>query len=835
LTGLALDPTQQPNRVHQAETPMKFTLSWLKDHLETEATLTEITETLTRIGLEVEAVTDPAAKLKDFTIARVIEAKQHPNADRLRVCMVDVGAAEPVQVVCGAPNARTGMRSVFSPPGTYIPGKDITLGKGVIRGVESNGMLCSAAELQLSEDHDGIIDLPADAPMGAVYVDWLGGQDQGLLDPVIEINLTPNRPDCTSIHGIARDLAAAGLGKLRSEVRKPLPGTFPCPVAVTLDFTDNHRGLCPAFALRLVRGVKNGPSPEWMQKRLKAIGLRPINALVDITNYMTFDRGRPLHVFDADKVKGDLVVRRAKNGESVLALDGRTYALDEAMVVIADDNGVESIAGIMGGEHSGCDEGTTNVLIESALWDPLNIARTGRTLGIITDARYRFERGVDPEFNNAGCDMAAEMVVRLCGGEISSMTFAGEIPEATRVIGYPWSEAKRLTGLDVHPAEQKVILQTLGFHISGTGAQVKIAPPTWRPDVHGKADIVEEVIRIVGLDKVAPEPMPAQTTVNGPVLTLLQRRTRAAKRQLAARGMAETVTWSFVSEKQAMLFGRSANMAPRLKLSNPIAADLSDMRPSLLPGLIAAGQRNADRGFTDVALFEVGQVFQGDGDTDQKIAAAGIRRGLATGQGLGRHWAAGAAGADVFDAKADAIALLSALGVAIQGLQVAPGGPSWMHPGRSATLQFGPQNQIGCFGELHPAVLSALGSDGPVVAFEILLDAIPAPKARPTKMRPKLELSEFQPLARDFAFLVDRKVKADDVLKAVRAADRTLVTDVGLFDLYEGKGVPDGQKSLGVAVTLQPREKTLTDAEIEAVMARIVAEVAKKTGATLRG
>ncbi len=809
---------------------MKFTLSWLKDHLDTQAPLALIVETLTKIGLEVEAVTDPAAKLRDFTIAHVLDARQHPNADRLRVCMVDTGAGEPVQVVCGAPNARTGMKSVFSPPGAYIPGKDMTLGKGVIRGVESNGMLCSAAELQLSEDHEGIIDLPEAAPVGAVYVDWLGG-----LDPVIEINLTPNRPDCTSIHGIARDLAAAGLGTLKGGALKPLKGAFPCPVPLKLDFAEDDRRLCPAFALRLVRGVRNGPSPEWMQKRLKAIGLRPISALVDITNYFTFDRGRPLHVFDADKVTGGLVVRRARDGETLAGLDGKTHALDEAMVVIADDNGPESLAGIMGGEHSGCGPDTVNVLIESALWDPFTVAQTGRKLGIITDARYRFERGVDPNFNNPGCDMAAEMVVKLCGGDISEMTFAGEIPDTTTVIDYPWSEAKRLTGLDVHPAEQKVILQTLGFHVSGAGAQVKIAPPTWRPDVEGKADLVEEIIRIVGLDKVKPEPLPAQLHVNGPVLTLLQRRTRAAKRLLASRGMAESVTWSFVSETQAGLFGRSAAMAPRLKLSNPIAADLSDMRPSLLPGLIAAGQRNADKGFPDVALFEVGQIFQGDGDADQKIAAAAIRRGLARAGGIGRHWSRAAGAADVFDIKADAMALLAGLGVALQGLQVVPGGPSWMHPGRSATLQFGPQNPIGCFGELHPATLKALDADGPVMALEILLDAIPAPKARPTKMKPKLELSELQPLTRDFAFLVDRKVKADDLLKAARAAERSLIADVALFDVYEGKGVGEGQKSLAIAVTLQPQEKTLTDAEIEAVAAKIVAEVAKKTGATLRG
>jgi phenylalanyl-tRNA synthetase beta chain len=814
---------------------MKFTLSWLKEHLETDATLDTITETLTRIGLEVEAVTDPAAKLRDFTIAYVIEAKQHPNADRLRVCMVDTGTGDPVQVVCGAPNARTGMKSVFSPAGTYIPGKDITIGKGVIRGMESAGMLCSASELQLSEDHDGIIDLPADAPLGAVYVDWLANLEHGSLDPVIEINLTPNRPDCTSVHGIARDLAAAGLGKLKGNVVKGIKGAFPCPVSATLDFTPNHKNLCPAFALRLVKGVKNGPSPDWMQKRLKAIGLRPISALVDITNYMTFDRGRPLHVFDADKVKGNLVVRRARNGEELLCLDGKTYAFDEAMVVIADENGVESLAGIMGGEHSGCDENTVNVLIESALWDPFNIAQTGRKLGIITDARYRFERGVDPLFNNPGCDLATQLVIDLCGGTPSDMIVAGEIPDTDKVIDFPYAETKRLTGLTVHPVEQKVILQTLGFHISGTGDHVKVSTPSWRPDVEGKADLVEEVIRIIGLDKVKPEPLPAQLAVNGPVLTLLQRRTRAAKRTLAGRGMMEAVTWTFISEKQALLFGRSANTLPALKLSNPIAADLSDMRPSLLPGLLTSAQKNADRGFGDVALFEVGQIYQGDGENDQKIAAAAVRRGLAKASGQGRHWSEPAADVDVFDAKADAMALLAGLGVALGGLQVVPGGPAWLHPGRSATLQFGPQNQIGCFGEIHPRILKELDIKGPLVAIEILLDAIPAPKAKPTKMRPKLDLSAFQPVTRDFAFIVDGKVKADDLLKVARGIDRALVSDVTLFDVYEGKGVEPGKKSLAIAVTLQPKDRTLTDAEIDALAQKLVAEAAKKTGAVLRG
>jgi phenylalanyl-tRNA synthetase beta chain len=809
---------------------MKFTLSWLKDHLDTDAALDEIVTTLTKIGLEVEGVNDPAAKLRDFTIARVIEARQHPNADRLRVCLVDTGAGGPVQVVCGAPNARTGMTSVFSPPGTYIPGKDITIGKGVIRGVESAGMLCSAAELQLSNDHDGIIDLPEGAPVGAVYVAWAG-----LSDPVIEINLTPNRPDCTSIHGIARDLAAAGLGKLKGGEPKGIKGQFPCPVGVTRQFEAHEAPLNPVFALRLVKGVTNGPSPEWMQKRLAAIGLRPINALVDITNYLTFDRGRPLHVFDAAKVKGGLVVRRAADGESVLALDGRTYTLDASMVVIADDNGVESIGGIMGGEHSGCDANTTDVLIESALWDPANIASTGRRLGIITDARYRFERGVDPAFAIPGCELATQMVLDICGGTASDLVIAGEVPAIDRVIDFPWSETKRLTGLDVPHYEAKLILNQLGFWVSGTGNHVKVAPPSWRPDIEGKADLVEEIVRIAGLERVTPEPFAAQTMVNGPVLTLLQKRTRAARRLLAGRGLMEAVTWTFVSEAEALAFGRSANMLPTLKLANPIAADMSDMRPSLLPGLIAAAQRNADRGLPDAALFEVGQIYQGDSDTDQKIAAAGLRRGFARAAGAGRHWSDGGAPVDAFDAKADVMALLAGLGIATAGVQVVPGGPPWLHPGRSATLQFGPQNAIGCFGELHPRALAALKADGPVVAFEILLDALPAPKARATRMKPKLAMSDLQPVIRDFAFVVDEAVRAEDVLKIARGIDKALVTDVTLFDVYRGKGIDAGKKSLALALTLQPRDKTLTDAQIDAIGQKLVAEVSKKTGAVLRG
>lgn len=807
---------------------MKFTLSWLKDHLETTASLDEIVETLTRIGLEVEGVEDKAKTLAPYKVAYVISAEQHPNADRLRVCMVDTGEGAPIQVVCGAPNARTGMKSVFAPPGTYIPGKNITLGVGTIRGVESAGMLCSAAELEISDDHDGIIDLAEDAPVGQPYAAYAG-----LDDPVIEINLTPNRPDCTSIHGIARDLAAAGLGALKGEAVQPVAGKIACPVSVTLDFAPGDEKLCPAFALRLVRGVKNGPSPDWMQRRLLSIGLRPINALVDITNYMTFDRGRPLHVFDAAKVKGNLTIRRARDGEEVLALDGRTYRLDPGNVVIADESGVESIAGIMGGEHSGCDETTTDVLIESALWDPLNIAQSGRKLGIITDARYRFERGVDPAFTVPGLDLATKLVIDLCGGEPSEAVVAGKVPDNRLVVEFPWSEVPRLSGLDVKPAESEGILRKLGFEIQGSGERVSVTAPSWRPDIDGKADLVEEVIRIAGVDRIEPQPLPRiEATVAKPILTLIQKRTRLARRSLAVRGLVEAVTWSFIAKSEAELFGGGD---ARLALANPIASDLSDMRPSLLPGLLKAAQRNADRGFGDVALFEVGQTFASDEPEGQSVKAAAVRRGMARAEGVGRHWDGGAQSVDAFDAKADVMALLGTLGIPAGGLQVVAGGPAWFHPGRSATLQFGPKNVVGAFGEIHPKVLKALDLKGPLVAFELNLDALPPPKAKPTKMKPKLTLSDFQPITRDFAFVVGRQVAAGDIVKAAQGAERQLVVGVDVFDVYEGTGIDPDKKSVAIAVTLQPTEKTLTDTEIEAVSAKIVGEVAKKTGAVLRG
>jgi len=807
---------------------MKFTLSWLKTHLKTSASLVEIVETLTRIGLEVEHVHDPAAELKDFVVARIAQAGPHPNADRLQVCSVDAGQGAPVQVVCGAPNARTGLLSVFAKPGTYIPGKKVTLGKGVIRGVESLGMLCSGAELGLSDEADGIMELPGDAPVGAVYAQWAG-----LDDPVIEINLTPNRPDAAGVFGVARDLAAAGLGELTTAPPQPVVGAFPCPVGVKLDFAPQDAHLAPLFALRLVRGVRNGPSPAWLQERLRAIGLRPINALVDITNFLTFDRARPLHVFDARKVKGDLVVRRATDGEELLALDGKTYRLDSDVVIIADDAGVESLAGVMGGEASGCDDATTDVLIESALWDPHNIAHTGRKLGIVTDARYRFERGVDPAFALPGVELATRLVQKLCGGEASDVLVAGAVPAAARSVDFPYSETKRLTGLDISTEESVAILTRLGF---GTGAprngRAEIRVPSWRPDIEGKADIVEEILRIAGVDRIVSTPLARAEGVAAPVLTLGQRRVRMARRALAAQGLVEAVTWSFVSGKEARLFGGGA---PSLSLANPLAAELSDMRPSLLPGLVAAIGRNAARGFGDSALFEVGQIFRSEGEDGQIIAASGARRGLATAFTEGRNWALAPKKAGVFDAKADALALLRALGVALGGLQIVPGGPAFLHPGRSATLQFGPKAVVGFFGEAHPAALAELDIEGPLAVFEIFLDALPAPKAKPTRTKPRLELSDLQPLARDFAFIVDAGAPAGELLRAVQGADKTLIASADVFDVYQGPGVPEGKKSVGVAVTLQPKEKTLTDAEIEALAQKIVAEAEKKAGAALRG
>ncbi|MBL0934626.1 MAG: phenylalanine--tRNA ligase subunit beta [Rhizobiaceae bacterium] len=800
---------------------MKFTLSWLNDHLDTDASLAEICERLTMIGLEVEAVDDKAA-LKPFVIARVVSAAQHPDADKLRVLMVDTGDGKPIQVVCGAPNAREGLVGAFAAPGSYVPGIDVTLSVGKIRGVESHGMMCSERELQLSDEHDGIIDLPTDAPVGTPFATYAK-----LDDPVIEINLTPNRPDATSVYGIARDLAASGLGTLKTPAITPVAGKGETPVKVTIADPE----LCPGFALRLVKGVKNGASPKWMQQRLIAIGLRPINALVDITNYVTFDRGRPLHVFDAAKVAGDLVVRAAKDGEKVLALDGREYQLNGSMCVIADDNGVESIAGVMGGEHSGCDEATTDVLIESALWSPLNIARTGRDLGIITDARYRFERGVDPEFMVPGIELATQLVLDICGGSPCETEVVGYAGYEAKRISMPVVEVKRLTGLNVAKTESISILDRLGFAPQDKGDAIEVAVPSWRPDVDGKADIVEEVMRIHGVDRIVAEPLPTFGAVNGKMLTPIQIRTRSAKRALAVRGMMEAVTWSFIPEAHAKLFGGGQ---PALKLANPIASDMSNMRPSLLPGLIAAAQRNADRGMGDVALFEVSGIYEGDGADQQRRVAAGIRRGTAKLDGQGRHWAGNAGPVGVFDAKADAFAALEAAGAPVDKLQVEAGGPDWYHPGRSGTIKLGPKIVLGTFGEFHPRTLEALDAGGPLAGFEIYLDAIPEPKAKPTRTKPRLDLSPFQAVKRDFAFVVDRGVEAAAIVKAAAGADKKLVTDVRVFDIFEGASLGSGKKSIAIEVAIQPTDRTLTDEDFEALAGKIVANVEKTTGGVLR-
>jgi phenylalanyl-tRNA synthetase beta chain len=718
------------------------------------------------------------------------------------------------------------MKGVFVPPGAFIPGKNQKLEVGTIRGVESRGMLVSEFELKISDNHEGIIELSEDAPIGVSYAQWAA-----LDDPVVEINLTPNRADCAGVNGIARDLAAAGMGKFKDAAIEPVGGRFPTPVGVTLDFGSTPT-LCRAFALRMVRGVRNGPSPAWLQRRLTAIGLRPINILVDITNYVTFDRARPLHVFDAGKVHGNLTVRRARDGESLTALDGRCYSLDPTMCVIADEQGVESLAGIMGGEATGCSEATTDVLIESALWDPMNIAHTGRKLAISSDARYRFERGVDPAFMLPGLELATAMVLELCGGEPSEVVVAGKAEAPERIIDFPPGELRRIAGIEISLAEMHRVLGHLGFCVDARDEIIKIGVPSWRGDVEGKADIVEEIVRIIGVDRIPSTPFERGEAARRPVLTPIQLRTRKTRRALAARGMVETLTWSFIARSQAELFGGAK---PELVLANPIASELSDMRPSLIPGLVAAAQRNADRGFRDVALFEVGQIFRGDRPEDQLTAASGVRRHFAKGTGIGRHWSSPATEVDAFDAKADAVTALMAAGAPAQALQVVPGGPSWFHPGRSGTIQIGPQNVLGYFGELHPRVIGALDVEGPLVAFEILLEKLPEPRAKTTRAKSPLELSPLQPVERDFAFVVDRKVRATDILRATQSADRSLIAGITVFDVYEGKGIEPGKKSIAIAVTLQPKERTMTDEEIEAISAKIVAEVGKRTGGALRG
>ncbi|TFI56981.1 phenylalanine--tRNA ligase subunit beta [Sphingomonas parva] len=792
---------------------MKFTLSWLKDHLDTEASVETIVDTLTRIGLEVESVENPAEKLAPFTIAHVLTAERHPQADKLQVLTVDAGSGETLQVVCGAPNARAGMKGVFGPPGAYVPGSDITLKVAAIRGVESRGMMCSVRELQLGEEHDGIITLPDDAPTGENYAAWAG-----LDDPVIDVSVTPNRQDCMGVHGIARDLAAAGLGTLKPIAVAPIAGAFPCPIEIR---TDDPEG-CPAFFGRVVRGVRNAASPDWLQQRLKAVGQRPISALVDMTNYVMLSYGRPLHVYDLAKLEGAIVARKAKPGEEVLALNGKTYRLDPSMTVIADDAGVHDIGGIMGGEHSSVTEATTDILIECAYFDPEGIARTGQKLALTSDARSRFERGVDPAFLDTGLAIATEMAIALAGGEPSEIVRAGEPPLGTKIVEYKPDRAKALGGVDVPADRQQAILARLGFDVT-TGAAWRVTVPSWRRDVDGAADLVEEVIRIEGLDRVEATPLPRAPGVARPTATAEQLLERKVRRTAAARGLNEAVTWSFIAEAEAAPFGGSAWV-----LANPISEELKAMRPSLLPGLLAAARRNIARGADGIRLFEVGRRYLADGERPTLAFVLAGDRGP-------RHWRNGkAAGFDAYDAKAEALAILAAAGAPVDNLQALPGASGVYHPGRSARLSLGPKNALAEFGELHPAALKAFDLEGrTVVAAEIFLDAIPQKRGATGHMREAYRPPALQAVKRDFAFLVPLATQAETLLRAIRGADKQAIVGVSLFDVFTGQGVPEGEKSLAVEVILQPGEKSFTDEELKAISERIVA-AATKVGARLR-
>ncbi|MBL8596807.1 MAG: phenylalanine--tRNA ligase subunit beta [Devosia sp.] len=804
---------------------MKFTLDWLKDHLDTNATADQIAEALTTIGLEVESVDDTAKALKPFVVAHVVSAEPHPNSDHLKVCKVDAGTGTLIDVVCGAPNAVTGMKSVFAFPGTYIPGKDFTLKEGVtIRGQVSNGMLCSAMELELSNDHEGIIVLPDDAPVGTPYVDYAG-----IGGVLFDISITPNRGDATGIYGVARDLAAYGLGELNptNGYMAPVPSQGPSPIPpLPQQFGPDEPKAIRKFAGRYIGGVKNGPSPEWLQSRLRAVGLRPINALADITNFVSQGWGRPLHAYDADKVTGTMLLRNARPGERLDGLDGREHELDATMCVIADDVGPLCLGGILGGERSSCTDETMNLFMECASWDPQEVARTGRKTGIVSDARYRLERSVDPALTEPGLELATRLVVEICGGTPMDPAISGEDVFPNTVIDFPLSEVRRLTGLELAPERIGEHLTRLGFAVTGSGTTVQVAVPSWRPDVTQKADLVEEVMRMEGVNKVPLDPLPRLSGVAPRMLTTIQSRRRATKRVLAARGLDEAVTWSFISEAEAKRFGGGQ---PELKLANAIASDLSDMRPSLLPGLLAAVRRNENRGFRDLAIFEVGQVFLSDEPEGQHTYATAVRAGM-----LPRTWQGGGT-LSVFDAKADLAAVLDALGHDIDKLQVVAEPPAWSHPGRGGRVQLGPTNVIAWFGELHPAWAAEMDLTGPVVAFELDLDAIPEARKKATKGKPALRLSDLMPLERDFAFLVDRGVPAATLLRAARNADKALISDVDIFDLFEGAGVGEGKKSVAIRVTLQPTDKTLTDEEIEKVGAAIVAAVSKATGGTLRG
>ncbi|MEM9247507.1 MAG: phenylalanine--tRNA ligase subunit beta [Pseudomonadota bacterium] len=798
---------------------MKFALSWLKDHLETDASLDDILYALTDLGLEVEGVTDPASRLAAFTLGYVRTAEQHPDADRLRVCQVETDEGDK-QIICGAPNARAGITVVVAKPGMYVPGIDTTIGVGKIRGVESFGMMASERELELSDEHDGIIELPS-GKVGDRFVDWLAEHDPAKVDPVIEIAITPNRGDALGVRGVARDLAARGLGTLKARDTDPVPGTFPCPIGVTIEADTLEQA--PVFYGRVIRGVTNGPSPQWLQDALRAIGLRPISTLVDITNFFTFDRNRPLHVFDADKVKGDLRLYRAQGGETIVGLDEKTYTFAKGMTIIADETGPESIAGVMGGLSTGCTEETVNVFVEAAFFDPVQTAHTGRALKINSDARYRFERGIDPAWTPTGLEHATRMILDLCGGEASEVVMAGSMPDHGRAYRFDPVRVERLVGMSIPEAEQRAALEALGFTLADGQAHV----PSWRPDVQGEADIVEEVARIASLTKLEGVPMRRpQPGVPKPVLTPMQKREAAARRTAAALGMNECVTYSFIDAEAAALFDGGTDAT---RLENPISSEMSHMRPALLPGLLRAAARNQARGFGNLALFEVGAAFHGGEPQEQHVLVSGIRVG-ATGpkdvHGAQRP-------VDPFDAKADAEAILSAIGAPAK-VQIRRGARDWWHPGQHGMLCLGPKNVLGIFGALHPRVLDALDVKGPAVGFTVWLDAVPLPKAK-SASRSALSISDLQVVERDFAFVLDADVPALDVVNAAQGADKALIEEVRVFDEFIGGAVGEGKKSLAITVRLQPRDKTLTDEQIDAVGKAVVAKVTKATGGSLRG
>ncbi|UWQ42050.1 phenylalanine--tRNA ligase subunit beta [Leisingera aquaemixtae] len=798
---------------------MKFTLSWLKDHLDTDASVEEITEALTDLGLEVEGVVNPADALKDFTLGYVKHAEKHPDADKLRVCKVDTDEGE-LQIICGAPNAREGITVVVCKPGMYVPGLDITIGIGKIRGIESFGMMASERELELSEEHDGIIELPSGA-VGDKFVDWLAENDPAKVDPVIEIAITPNRPDALGVYGIARDLAARGLGTLKTRAFEAIPGDFDSPIKVTID-EDTLDG-CPLFAGRVIKGVKNGPSPQWLQDRLTAIGLRPISALVDVTNFFTFDQNRPLHVFDAAKVSGSLRVHRAQGGETLVALDEKEYTLGAGHMVISDENGVESIGGIMGGAATGCTEDTVDVFLESAFWDHVQIAMAGRALKINSDARYRFERGVDPEYTIEGLHRATQMILDICGGEPSEMVIAGDVPDHSRAYKLDSGRVQSLVGMEIPESDQRQTLTRLGFRLEGNMAHV----PSWRPDVQGEADLVEEVARIASLTKLQGKPLPRLTDgIPKPVMTPQQRRQQMARRTCASLGYNEIVSYSFIDKASAALFGGGDDAT---MLANPISSEMSHMRPDLLAGLLQAAARNQARGFMDLALFEAGPAFTGGEPGEQVNQIAGLLVGRTGPKDV--HGASRAV--DLYDAKADAEAVLAAIGAPAK-VQILRDGAAWWHPGRHGRICLGPKKTLGVFGELHPKVLKEMGIKGAAVAFTIFPDEVPLPR-KSGATRPALAISDLQAVERDFAFVVDADVEALTLVNAAAGADKALIEDVRVFDEFIGGSLGEGKKSLAITVRLQPSDQTLKEKDIEAVSEKIIAKVTKATGGTLRG